>query len=124
MGTEDYTAVTGGSLKLKGVKGSRIEKPKKKKKKKQQAKESSSGNSPKETAHDPVTHDTSAELETERGKFLMKALDEELARPEDDEHMQRVGKTEAERRHEERRRKRVSPCSRTASVFSIQDYEH
>ena len=104
MGSGDYTAVTNGALKLKGVKGSRIDKPKKKKKR---AKESTPTDQPKDTADGSDVEGAGKDLGNELEKTLKKALDEELADPEDGESTLGVGKTEAERRHEERRRKRV-----------------
>ena len=106
MGTEDYTAVTGGSLKLKGVKGSRIEKQKKKKKR---TKDAESTNTSKDTDRTSnVEESKEVEAGNSREAALRKALNEELANPQDEEGSQGVGKTEAERRHEERKRKRVS----------------
>ena len=106
MGTEDYTTATSGSLKLKGVKGSRVEKQKKKKKR---VKDEQPTNPSKEIKREA---DAEEGKETEVGNgrevALRKALDEELDDPQDKEQFQGVGKTEAERRHEERRRKRVS----------------
>ena len=103
MGTEDYTASVGGSLKLKGVKGSKVTKHKGKKKNKK----------PKDDTNDAAT---------EGAKTKEQALDEALASEEEkemeddigrQEEIRGVGKTEAEKRHEERRRKRVS-CSVTS----------
>jgi len=97
MGTEDYTASVGGSLKLKGVKDSKVTKHKSKKKNKK--------------AKDEQTDNA-----TEEAKPKEQALDRALASEEEkeegddaqrQEEIRGVGKTEAERRHEERRRKRV-----------------
>ena len=84
---DEYAAATGGTLKLKGVQGSKIDKKKKKKKKEEEA--------------TPATPHGAADV-TESGT----AADAESR----DEHdgAANVGKTEAERRHEEMRRKRVS----------------
>ncbi|MCJ1251091.1 hypothetical protein MMC30_008322 [Trapelia coarctata] len=107
MGTEDYTASIGGSLKLKGVKDSKVTKHKGKKKHKK----------PKEEQNDGAP---------EGAKTKEQALDRALAseeekEKEDDaetqEDIRGVGKTEAEKRHEERRRKRVGP----SSYFSSQE---
>lgn len=97
MGTEDYTASVGGSLKLKGVKDSKVTKQKSKKKNKK----------PKD---EPT--DNSAEEAKAKEQALDRALaSEEEERDGDDaqrqEEIRGVGKTEAEMRHEERRRKRV-----------------
>ena len=106
MGTEDYTAVGGGSLKLKGVKGSRVEKQKKKKKR---AKDAEPTDTSKDAGRASDTEESKkVEASNDREVALRKALDEELADPEDEKQFHGVGKTEAERRHEERRRKRVS----------------
>jgi protein FAM32A len=97
MGTEDYTASVGGSLKLKGVKDSKVTKHKSKKNNKK----------PKDEQSDNATEGAKT-----REQALNRALASEEEKEErDDEQRQEeiggIGKTEAERRHDERRRKRV-----------------
>ncbi|RPA93615.1 DUF1754-domain-containing protein [Choiromyces venosus 120613-1] len=85
MGKEDYIS-TGGSLKLKGVKDGGIKKKKKKKK--------------------PTTPDPTSEQESREDSAKATnadGLEEREEEPEDPY----AGKTEAERRFEERKRKRM-----------------
>jgi protein FAM32A len=89
---DEYAAATSGTLKLKGVQGSKIDKKKKKKRKKKEGEEEEAK---------PATPEATADV-TESGT----AADAE-GRHESDGAAY-VGKTEAERRHEEMRRKRVS----------------
>ena len=97
MGTEEYTTSVGGSLKLKGVKDSKVTKHKGKKKSKK----------PKEDQKDSV-----AEGARTKEQALDRALASEEEKEEEDdaqrqEEIRGVGKTEVEKRHDERRRKRV-----------------
>jgi protein FAM32A len=90
MGSDDYSSAIGGGLKLKGAKPAGINKKKKKNKSK-----------------DKVTEGASESKKS----ALQKALEDEEAdvRAEDSEEgSMGDGKTEAERKHEEMRRKRVS----------------
>ena len=103
MGSDEYTAITGGTLKLKGVKDARITKPKKKKKttgvddeEKGKKSESAAGK------------DTALAEKSSRQKEIDQALADEMDKEEqEDQPAPGAGKTEAERRYEERRRKRV-----------------
>jgi len=97
MGTEDYTASVGGSLKLKGVKDSKVTKQKGKKKNKK----------PKEEQNDSAAEGVKTE---EQALDRVLASEEEKEKEEDSqihEDTRDLGKTEAEKRHDERRRKRV-----------------
>lgn len=112
MPSHDYSAVVGGSIKIKRVKGSRIDKSKKKPKKSKNENlvpidDTDAKTAPKATA----TPDT--DLISQNREY---GLDDVSARNDgqerqnthlDDEQRIGAGKTEAERRHEERRRKRV-----------------
>lgn len=90
MGTEDY-ATAGGTLKLKGVKDSKVEKKKKKKKSKLDIEDrEKQATSHKHEGKEDKGHSGEADQE---------AMSEDVAS---------VGKTEAERKHEEMRRQRVS----------------
>ncbi|PWW78622.1 DUF1754-domain-containing protein, partial [Tuber magnatum] len=94
MGKEDYIS-TGGSLKLKGVKDGGIKKKKKKKK-------SSTPDPTSELkSRDASAKATSADGLEEREK------EEEGGEEEEEEEGPYAGKTEAERRFEERKRKRL-----------------
>ncbi|KAF2452959.1 hypothetical protein BDY21DRAFT_367370 [Lineolata rhizophorae] len=110
MPSSDYGGVVGGALKLKGSAG--VDKKRKKKK-------------PKPTDDDPAR--AASDSEQKLAKDLQSALADEDAldstekkdkrrgsedvdddlRKEVGEHVARHGKTEAERRHDERRRKRL-----------------
>lgn len=92
MPSSDYTSAVGGGLKLKGSGG--INKKKKKKKSKPTEDKPSSTNN---DADAPTTD-------------LQKALanEDDVDKVEVSEEVKEYGKTEAQRRHEERRKKRVS----------------
>ncbi len=105
MPAEDYTATTSGTLKLKGVQNSKISKKKKRPKPSQ----------PSSSIQDTVISPTSAgdfsadKHESDIGSELKKKEKEndgDGAEMEETPHHGR-GKTEAEIRHDERRRKRV-----------------
>ncbi|MCJ1308814.1 hypothetical protein MMC25_002469 [Agyrium rufum] len=105
MGDDEYFVAGGGGLKLKGMKDSKVDKDKKKKRKKRHAEQV---DDKPEEEQSTTAEDTEKGESTDRhGKDLMKALDEEL----DDEDRKAItttrGKTEAEKRHEERRRQRL-----------------
>lgn len=93
MPSSDYTT-TGGGLKLKGAKEAGIDKKRKTKK-----------------AKPAETEDKTAEAAKEEQTALQKALAEEEKAEEADIQLSKeaneLGKTEAQKRHEERRRKRV-----------------
>jgi len=85
MGKEDYIS-TGGSLKLKGVRESGVKKKKKKKK--------------------PATPDPTSEQKSREGSAKVTSADGLEEREEEPEDPY-AGKTETERRFEERKRKRM-----------------
>lgn len=95
MPSSDYSNVVGGGLKLKGAKDAGV-----KKKKKKEKKEKTSSDKP------------SMEKDNDSSTAMQKALadeeddDKALQRPADAE-IKQYGKTEAQKRHEEMRRKRV-----------------
>ena len=105
MPSDDYSAAVSGGLKLKGVNpSSKVSKHKKKKPKPAQsaaletaeeAKNSASAEGSKPDGEDP-------EATTRKSQDSSMEMDEEATSPP-----ARAGKTEAELRHEERRRKRV-----------------
>ena len=111
MPADEYATATGGSLKLKGVNpSSKVSKSHKKKKKPKAEKPSSSSNLEESTAtglDDPLQ--TVREPETVDEDVLEKAKSEKQI--EDDLEAEISargrGKTEAELRHEEHRRRRV-----------------
>ena len=111
MGSEDYTTPSRGSLKLKGVQGSKVEKRKKKKR----PKESQEGTSSVEDHAAADDKAASADGEAVRKRTLDDALESEDEKGEDREIASGAGKTEAEKRYQERRRKMVSP-SRSPKV--------
>ncbi|KAK3686905.1 hypothetical protein LTR37_019347 [Vermiconidia calcicola] len=95
MPSSDYSNAVGGGLRLKGA---GVEKKKKKKKTK------------------PESSDQAKETEDEQALSVQKALADEEADESNDPDMalkqresdaRELGKTEAQRRHEERRRKRL-----------------
>jgi protein FAM32A len=108
MPSSDYTSAIGGGLKLKGS-SSGIDKKKKKKK---------SSSKPSESNTITTTDTKADELEggepaeaSESQNALQKALADEEAQDTQLEKLRTetgFGKTEAQRRHEERRKKRVS----------------
>lgn len=116
MGKEDYTS-TGGGLKLKGIRSGGIEKSKRKKKQQQQPRDIS------ETSKSVVlSSETKKQERVEEGdevylndaeKVEARKIEDQLARQETERESGSgsgsvSGKTEAEKRHEEMRRKRVS----------------
>lgn len=132
MPHDDYTASTGGSLKLKGVNpASKISKPHKKKRPKPPQPAESSGTAlgtakqaEKEGGDEIVgerylsKNDGSEQRENEEvdGKSL--GVGDGRERSEEGVILGAVGKTEAERRHEERRRRRVCGILTTTSTYS------
>jgi protein FAM32A len=104
----EYSAASGGALKLKGSSG--VDKKKKKKKHRP------AGDAPEIS----TAADTSKDGESKNQRDLQKMLEEEdgdgadreEAIKEYEKYKLQGGKTEAERRYEERRRQRVSsfPC--------------
>lgn len=106
MPSSDYTNTVGGGLKLKGARDAGVKKKKKKDKSKSKIPESI-----EQSEVPPVTED---ETEQDEGgeMALQKALAEEdqdvgESSKERENDVRQFGKTEAQRRHEERRRKRV-----------------
>ena len=113
MPADEYATATGGSLKLKGVNpSSRVSKShKKKKKKKPKAEEPSSSSNLEEstenglddslkTIREPETVDEDALAKEGSEKMIEEDLEAETS-------ARASGKTEAELRHEEHRRRRV-----------------
>ena len=104
MPSSDYTNAVGGGLKLKGPKDAGVDKKKKKKKPK------------------PDASDYKAVVPREKDEVEESAAQKALAEEEQEDmeatkaqaaEAKEFGKTEAQRRHEERRRKRV--CSQAMS---------
>lgn len=96
MPSSDYANAVGGGLKLKGAKDAGVDKKKKKKKPKLETTE------PKETPEKDAEQSAVQKALAEEEKDDTSALtnQQEL-------DLKEYGKTEAQRRHEERRRKRV-----------------
>ncbi|MCJ1427501.1 hypothetical protein MMC29_005404, partial [Sticta canariensis] len=117
MPHDDYTASTGGALKLKGVgSASKISKPHKKKRPKppQRAEFSDRALGTEEQAEKVVEDETVGErspgMKDGGEQRKIEEVDGMRMGEEDVEEgviLRAVGKTEAERRHEERRRKRL-----------------
>lgn len=104
MGDDDYTAAPiGGSLKLKGVRDAGISKHKKKRKRPKPENESGSGT--KAGGNSTGEGNVAAVEHTPEERAVEASGGERQVGLEDDAPGQ--GKTEAERRHEEARRKRV-----------------
>lgn len=107
MPSSDYKNAIGGGLKLKGTKDAGVDKKKKKKKP-----------LPEAESENSKALVTSAEkegaVEGEDESSVQKALAHEEEQEDDsaskrrEDEVNEYGKTEAQRRHEERRRKRVS----------------
>ena len=99
MPSSDYTAAIGGGLKLKGVKDAGVKRHKKKK------------STPKPDPENPQPSETGDKQPEPEGALQKALADEEQnstqAVKEQDSEAKEYGKTEAQRRHEERRRKRV-----------------
>ena len=115
MPSSDYKNAVGGGLKLKGAKDSGVDKKKKKKK----------PNSDPEANDSKATIEKSErarEIDPEDDSAVQEALaDEEIAddvsaSKQREDEVKQYGKTEAQRRHEERRRKRVSSNPRCELV--------
>ncbi|KAF8418990.1 hypothetical protein EV426DRAFT_634470 [Tirmania nivea] len=102
MPKDDYTAVAGGRLKLKGVSDGRVDKKKKKKKDKTKEKEKERDQSGSETP----TKTTEAGSETPEGKYKSEEP-RSRSRGTSEAPPLDTGKTEAERRFEERKRRRL-----------------
>ena len=110
MPADEYTSATGGSLKLKGVNSSsKITKSHKKKKLKADKQSSSAKtendseiaqDGPSTAANEPGTADETALTRANQEKRIEEDLEAEIA-------ARNRGKTEAQFRHEEQRRKRV-----------------
>ncbi|CZT17202.1 uncharacterized protein RCC_03034 [Ramularia collo-cygni] len=98
MPSSDYSSAIGGGLKLKGA---GVDKKKKKKSK------------PKPPAENKSKEDGAGSAAENESSALQKALAEEegeVEKPQESE-VNTFGKTEAQRRHEERRKKRASLAS-------------
>ena len=112
MAGNEYAVSTGGSLKLKGVFASGVKK--KKKKKQPQPQQHSKAEHPPaaEASHDAAPsarpHAVSAEAAAASSKQSTSPRRTEDDDDDDDGQSAYVGKTEAEIRHEQMRKKRVS----------------
>jgi protein FAM32A len=129
MPSSEYTSATGGALKLKSKTGTGVTKPKKKKKPTPKpADEASTEDTKPISTPDSSQRQTSrdrAEAETEQSKHqdlesrqdvertLSPGLEKEVA---DARREDGGGKTEAERRYEERKRKRLDERLRREGV--------
>lgn len=105
MPSEDYAAVSTGALKLKGVaSSSKVGKHKKKKAKRPQSPDGAKEQPPSEQSTELQLSKTTDSPPEDKDA----ARTNSDPQPKDhDTEPQRVGKTEAELRHEERRRKRL-----------------
>ena len=107
MPADDYTAAVSGGLKLKGVNStSKVSKPRKKKRPKAPESESTTNVRSEESKDEPIKD--GEDTTTEQDESTIDGSERKLENVEATAPPQ-VGKTEAELRHEERRRKRV--CS-------------
>ena len=98
MAPSSEYATGGGKLKIKGVKGGRVEK---KKKKKNKEKSGSAGEELRTEGHKSEGDELSGEKKSRSGSRDLSESREEQDREET------YGKTEAERRYDEARKKRV-----------------
>ncbi|SMQ45982.1 unnamed protein product [Zymoseptoria tritici ST99CH_1A5] len=121
MPSSDYASAVGGGLKLKGS-SSGIDKKKKKKKSSSKPSESKPTTN-SETKADELEGET-AEQESESQSALQKALadeeaqDTQLAKAAAEAELRGYGKTEAQRRHEERRKKRLDERLKKEGVLT------
>lgn len=99
MGKEDYAASSGGALKLKGAKNAGVDKNRKKKPKSKAVEEAKDVEQGSDKNDSNGINGTSKALAEE---------DADLTAAGDNTAPYGAGKTEAERRHEEMRRRRVS----------------
>lgn len=108
MPKDDYTSAAGGGLRLKGVSGSKIAKHKKKRPKHPETEKRSPSAKPDAEAsesQDPIQTDKGQNIALTK---ISRASEDEFDNHERlEERSEARGKTEAELRHEERRRKRV-----------------
>lgn len=100
MGKEDYAASSGGALKLKGAKNAGIDKKRKKKSKPK----------PDDVDGSAVAQTSSKRQAADQGATAKVLAEEDASLVTADEAAAGTGagKTEAERRHDEMRRRRVS----------------
>ena len=111
MPADDYTAAVSGGLKLKGVSSSsKVSKSRKKKRPKAPESESTTNVRSEELKDEPTKDGEDAT--TEQDESTMDGGERPLENVE--ATTPQVGKTEAELRHEERRRKRVCSSSLVA----------
>lgn len=108
MPKDDYTSAAGGGLRLKGVSGSKITKHKKKRPRQPETEKRASSAKP-----DAEASESQDPIQTDEGKDKVLTKTSPASEDKIDNHERSKdrsevrGKTEAELRHEERRRKRV-----------------
>ena len=110
MPADEYTSATGGSLKLKGVNSSSkiLKSHKKKKPKPEKQSLPSNLENPTENAQDNPFKPAEGSSTTDRNTMTRTKSEREIEEDLEAEISERNrGKTEAELRHEERRRRRV-----------------
>ncbi|KAI4113438.1 MAG: hypothetical protein LQ345_005579 [Seirophora villosa] len=106
MPADDYTSAAGGGLRLKGVAGSKITKHKKKRPKHPEPEKRSPSANPDAEPHEQVQ--SGEEQAVSLTKNSNDTTEDEVAKREEfEDRSQARGKTEAELRHEERRRRRL-----------------
>lgn len=106
MPSSDYSNAVGGGLKLKGAKDAGVKKHKKKKKTNVDLDESTS--TIKDKTEQSVEKFSAQRALAEEEE----EVDNEIRVQQQEADVKEYGKTEAQRRHEERRKKRVFPRSR------------
>lgn len=107
MPTDDYSATVPGGLKLKGVSSSSKISKSHKKRRKHDSVSTKKAQPKDEAVKDPEETIVGEQASVERNHNGEQRLKETEELEEDDTHLIQGGKTEAELRHEERRRKRV-----------------
>ena len=119
MPTSDYTSAAGGGLRLKGVNpSSKITKHKKKKRPKPADPSSTDPTTEGPTSEKLPEAESDTFFKTPNSKSrLPENQDQNQDDREDETGQARGGKTEAELRHEERRRRRV--CVSSSSSFPL-----
>ncbi|EMC99233.1 hypothetical protein BAUCODRAFT_395737 [Baudoinia panamericana UAMH 10762] len=96
MPSSEYSNAIGGGLKLKGAKDAGVKKPKKK-----------SSIKPVETQKPSDAEETGTSLQKALAEEEQQGHEDGAVKKEREAEVKRYGKTEAQRRYEERRRKRL-----------------
>ena len=116
MPSGEYSSVSRGALKIKGVQGSKVDKHKKKKKKAKDGSEEVTGPSASKEQEKTGSGDDG---NTRQEQALDDTLREEDGNVEEPIPERGTGKTEVEKNFDERRRKMVCCCDRSFHSVEI-----